>query len=310
MTIVFLKKKLFVRYINSRIKNNKNFLAMFVGATGSGKSYSALKLGEDCNEEILNKPFNINRVAFNSKRFLEILDKEKLTAGETIIWDEVGIGLSAREWQTICNRNINAVMQTFRQMRLIVLMTCPDVSFLDSQTRKLLHCLFVTQGIDYKEKEVKTKPLLIQNNPIKSEEPYKKYLRVVTKKYGVVPYVKHNFGLPRKELRDIYEEKRYKFVTRATIKKALEETNALEERNRIKDKKELTKKQRGVLELLDKGLLVPDVAKEIGIPKDTVYFHIQQARKKGIDVVPIKEGLKIIKYNVFGLKEEKGDYMG
>jgi len=35
-----------LKYMNSKMVNNKNFLAVFTGQTGSGKSYSCLRLAE------------------------------------------------------------------------------------------------------------------------------------------------------------------------------------------------------------------------------------------------------------------------
>ena len=62
-------------------KRNKNFVMLFVGQTGSGKSYSALRLAE-----MLDDTFDINRVKFKAKDFMNTINKlvEKSEQGEEI----------------------------------------------------------------------------------------------------------------------------------------------------------------------------------------------------------------------------------
>ena len=51
------QEPIFIQYIKDRtLKKNKNFLMLFVGATGSGKSYSALRFAEMIDAQIVANP--------------------------------------------------------------------------------------------------------------------------------------------------------------------------------------------------------------------------------------------------------------
>ena len=65
------KEPVLIQYIRDRVeKRNKNFVMLFVGATGSGKSYSALRLAE-----MLDKTFDIERVKFKAKDFMNCINE-------------------------------------------------------------------------------------------------------------------------------------------------------------------------------------------------------------------------------------------
>ena len=87
----------FIKSIQNRLlRKNKNWLSIVCGDTGSGKSYSALTLAN----AISPRGITIKRnMVFNPIQFLEkINDKSKLQKGDVIIFDEAGVGMSAREW--------------------------------------------------------------------------------------------------------------------------------------------------------------------------------------------------------------------
>jgi len=74
-------------FIHARIAKNKNFLAVFLGPTGSGKTYSALRFAETLDPE-----FGIDRVAFSTIEFMKILlYDESIKSGSVIVWDETGV---------------------------------------------------------------------------------------------------------------------------------------------------------------------------------------------------------------------------
>ena len=58
------RKSAFITFIHNRVLvQNKNFMMVVVGATGSGKSYSCMALGE-----ALDPTFNIERVRSEERR--------------------------------------------------------------------------------------------------------------------------------------------------------------------------------------------------------------------------------------------------
>lgn len=99
----------------------------------SGKSYSALELARD-----IDPYFSTDRVVFKAEDFIR-MSKSGLPPGSVIIWDEVGVGMSAREWYSIQNKVVSYVLETFRRDNLILIMTTPNIGFIDKKVRALLH---------------------------------------------------------------------------------------------------------------------------------------------------------------------------
>lgn len=293
--MTLIKKKSFSHYIKSRIKRNKNFLGLFVGPTGSGKSYSSIRLAEN-----LDPKFDIVRVVFSAKEFMKVINEGKIRKGQVIVWEEIGISMNARSWQSLTNKLINYVMQSFRHKNIIVLMNCPDPTFLDIATRKLLHCIFETESIDFKNKQVIVKPKLIQVNKV-TGKVYMKYLRVITEE-GVLPFNKLRLGLPNQRLRIQYENKREEFTKKLNINihKQLKKMEEIEE-EKLKPIKELTRRQMQILKYLKDGLLMPEIASKLKIHVSVVHFHVNQSKKKGYQIIPIKKESKLVYYEVVGL---------
>ncbi len=288
----------FCDYIRSRIKKNKNFLACITGQTGSGKSYSALRIAQ-----LLDKDFNISRVCFNPKGFMGVLNAQGLRKGNVLVFDEAGVGMSSRNWQSLSNKLLNYCLQTFRHMNLIVLFTAPDFAFVDSATRRLFHCCMETCSIDVSAKTCAVKPLLLQVNQ-RSGNTYYKYLRVL-RGHNFVPLARWHIHLPSKDLVDAYELKKKAF-TQELNQDILEQLSAEKSKAGKNDgRKELTAKQERVLLLLKQGLLIPEVAKQINIPVRSVYEHLELIKKKGVRIIPIKEGIKIKSYTIEGYSLEK-----
>ena len=163
---------LLVEYVHDRIKKNKNFLCAFTGSTGSGKTYSALRFAQKLDPTFTPE----NRVAFTPKRFMQILNGGELKVGSVILFEEAGVALNSRKWQSKANILVNFVMQTFRHRNYIVIFTAPDFSFVDVSTRKLFHACFETVNIDKKKQMCFVKPLFIQVNQ-RSGKIYYKYLK-------------------------------------------------------------------------------------------------------------------------------------
>ena len=148
-----------IRYIKQRIQKNKNFLCFIGGQTGSGKSWSALSI---C--EMLDSDFSIERCVFSGKGLMQLVNSGSLKKGSCVLFDESGIELSNRNWQSTLNKMLNYLMQTFRHKCIILFFTSPYMDFLDSATRKLMHAQFEMVSIDQKEKKGILKPKLIQYN--------------------------------------------------------------------------------------------------------------------------------------------------
>jgi len=287
-------------YIKDRIENkNKNFVILFVGATGSGKSYAALKLAE-----LLDKNFSIDMCAFKARDFMNIInnlvkrsEEGEEIKGRVILWDEFGVEHSAREFMTISNRVINYFFQTSRHLNLIVIMTVPLLSFVDSATRKLCHAVAEMGGINSKDKTSNVKIKMLQTNVISGKE-YPKYLRYRRNNKSYVSK-KVKFNLPSEQLAQAYELKKKQFTT-GLNKEIMEKL--LNSENKDKGKKELTDNQKKVAELLTKKD-VEKTAKEMGVTERSIYAYKTSIENKGYKIKPIWENKKIIAHNIEGLND-------
>ena len=187
-----------VKDIHNRLfKLNKNWLGIICGGTGSGKSYSAIKLAEE-----IDPNFNIDQIVFSGEEFLEILTSKKLKRGSCIIWDEAGVGIPKREWYTISNKMINYVLQTFRYENLAVIFTVPTMSFIDSNSQKLFHCYIETMRIEQAKKRAicKVKRMIYF---AQRDKTYYMYYR-----NGNTVIAENSFGLASKKILEDYEKKK------------------------------------------------------------------------------------------------------
>lgn len=269
MVLVKLDRPLMQEYIRDRLlKRNKNFLGCFVGSTGSGKSYSALRLAED-----IDPTFSIENVAFKAKDFASLVQRD-WPAGSCLVWDETGIELSSRAWQSLSNRMIHLILQSFRFKNLAVLFTLPDFSFLDVGARKLLHGLFVTKKIDPVMSQVVCQPLLLQVDP-RSGKTYFKYLRV---ELGgqLVPIKRLRLGKPSFELMRAYEVKRKAFAQSLFEGIAADLAKAAP-----KEPKPLTERQQEFYDLLKQGLSMKQAVTKLGLAVQTGYDMLGAVKRKG-----------------------------
>lgn len=201
-------KPSWIRYINSRIKNNKNFLNITSGPTGSGKSWSILSI---C--EMLNDDFTAERVVFRARDLMKLVNDPKYEGrkGIVILWDEAGIELNNKNWQSKINRVINFLIQTFRHRNFILFFTSPHADFIDASTRKMFHSHFETLEIDKVNKLVRIKPFQTQYNA----ELKKYYRKFLINNDGKI--TRWDIPKPSQKLIDAYEKKKTEFT--ATLNK-------------------------------------------------------------------------------------------
>jgi len=104
-----------------------------VGPPGSGKSWTGLRIGSLCDPD-----FSIARVVFPGLDYIRTVANPDLGIGAFIEWDDAGLGAPSREFWSLLNRAVGMVAQSSRFRRLVLWVTLPDKSFLDSQPRKLV----------------------------------------------------------------------------------------------------------------------------------------------------------------------------
>lgn len=292
-----VKEYSWVKYIRKRtLKDNKNFLPIITGPTGSGKSWAALSIGELVDDE-----FDITRVVFRGRELMDLINSGKLKAGSVIVWDEAGIDLSSRNWQSLTNKMLNFVLQTFRHMNFVLIFTVPYHDFLDVASRKLFHAEFETVSINKVKQTCRIKPKLLQYNP-DLKKWYKKYLKVIKKGTGRTTLKKWNLPKPSQQLIDDYEVKKTKFT--ASLNREIElklekEKKKEEEAPKLEENftRALTPLQAKVLHIWKQGIFVQkEIAGMIGSSGGTISETIASMRKKGCRVEDYRDNdVKILR---------------
>jgi hypothetical protein len=287
------KEKYWITYILQRIRKNKNFLGFISGPTGSGKSYSTLSI---C--EALDPEFNIDRCVFGGIELMNLINSGKLKRGSCIAFEEVGVEMSNKNWQSVANKMLNYLMQTFRHKNFILIMNSPFMDFVDKSTRKLFHAEMETKGIDLTTNEVYLKPQLLQYNA-RLQKFYYKRLKVITAQ-GKVPVDIWKVAKPSKELLREYEKKKSEY-TQKLNQKILNELERAEGKGK---KTDLTEIQTEVLGMLKEGLTVDQIAKLRDRVPRVIRDNILGIKKKGYKLKAIyKDGI-LVRYEVISPNKE------
>lgn len=155
----------FMRWCHNRTtKQNRNCVIAVVGGTGTGKSYTCLRIMEN-RAKMLNREPDVRNCCRSTTEFMQRLNSGELKRGDVIILEEVGVNVSAREWQSKMNKLINYVFQTFRTQNLIVLLNLPDIRMLDINSQRILHAKIETLGIDFENQRSKFKFKIRKHRP-------------------------------------------------------------------------------------------------------------------------------------------------
>lgn len=177
------------------------------GPTGSGKSFASLSIAE-----MLDQEFDINRCVFTGSELMNLINSGQLKKGSVIVFEEAGIELSNRSWQSLMNKMLGFLIQTFRHKNFILIFNSPYMDFVDSATRKLFHAEINTRKIDFEKKMTILKPQIIQYNA-RLKKFYYKYLRIGIKNQGMAAVKSWSVPKPSAALIKAYEKKKTEFTT-------------------------------------------------------------------------------------------------
>lgn len=187
------------------IQNNQNFMGVFLGETGGGKSYSAVSLGEG-----IDPRFNIDNITTGAKEMVDFLVDKKHPKGTTVVLDEAGVNFSSRRWMKAENKALGELFQTFRWMNVCLLFTLPNFTFLDNQQRKLCHFTFEQPNINREHNICFMKGKYIHHDDF--SEKFKTYFPFIRYPDGKMCKVaKLGFRLASKDLLKNYEIKKYEW---------------------------------------------------------------------------------------------------
>jgi hypothetical protein len=102
--------------------------------TGSGKSWTACRLGE-----MLDPDFSVDKVVYSPKEFLNVIDRiEELGKPHQVaVVDEGEITAPAALWYAWTNKAISYSLATFRYTQAMAIFVTPAFSWLDKRVRVL-----------------------------------------------------------------------------------------------------------------------------------------------------------------------------
>lgn len=196
----------------ARLNRNQNWLAILTGEPGTGKSWTAMKIGDDLSK-MTGREFTVKNIVFEVEDLLKLI--QVLPPKSVIILDEAGVELAAREFMSARNRAMGKIFQVFRYKQLALIWTLPDLSMIDVQIRKLIQTFMETLPIDYVEEKTRIKWFNVSIDRWTGDVT-RQYPRVRIK--GVT-YVARmlKFGKPSPELIIPYEKNKNTFFNKLMI---------------------------------------------------------------------------------------------
>lgn len=256
-------------------EQNKNYLAVFVGETGCGKSYSALKFAS-----MLDENFDIDRVVIaKPEEFIRLCKElyEKGEKGAFIVFDEAGLGIPARDWLSLQNKLFTYVLQLFRKQNLGVIFTVPSMRLIDVNARILFHAIGHCYKIDYENQYVLMRYYVVKHNPVFDQLNLESF--VVQSGDGTPIEIETiKVGMPDKDLIEAYEQKKDEFM-----KEYYENILADLERGTKRDGRSLKRLEKKA-EVVDRILSMDEVnrrklARELNIPYSTLHKWLKEVEK-------------------------------
>lgn len=249
-------------------RQNKNSLGAFLGETGSGKSWSTLRLCEK-----VDKNFTIDNVVFSPLECLERITELKKTI---LMFDEAGVGIGSRDWNKEENKAFNKVMQTFRHRNIALVFTTPNLSFLDIQCRQLMQYSCESKYVDLRNERVLFDVIYFQSNRIQGKQYYKKPRVVIGRK--VKRMDRMWVRKPNEELIKHYEKKKDEFTTKLNREVIIQmKIKKIQEAGMDK----ITEKQWEVFDRAFKGEPAKQTMRELGITSNAYYDRLKKAKKHG-----------------------------
>lgn len=186
--------------VKARLQRNQNWLCVITGDTGTGKSFSSLRLGS-----LIDEDFKIENVVFDVKELIDLI--EVRPPGSLLVLDEAGISFGSRDFMSKQNKVMSSVIQMFRFKQIALIWTLPDISMIDIQARRLMHNFLETQPIDYKKEQTRVKWFEVYIDRWTGEFRHR-FMKVETGNMGFAVVKVVNFNKPSEDLIKSYEKKK------------------------------------------------------------------------------------------------------
>lgn len=277
MSDVYVDENPFIDYIRRRIKANKNCLIIIIGATGIGKTYAGLRI---C--EVLDPDFNISRIAFTGKDFIELADSPDLKPGSCIMLDEAGVSMDNRQWWSQHNRMINWLLQTFRHQRLVSIITVPQLNFIDKKSLALFHVVLEVINIDGSKRCSVVKPKIIIPRPSSlTDKNFMMYFPTIKDSSGTIIKVSRlHVHLPTRELRKEYEKIKKSFTSKLKEDSVIALGGGKLDTNSIVQT--LSRRDQQIYWCKEMGFANKEIAERMNLTPTNVSQYVVRLRKKNL----------------------------
>jgi hypothetical protein len=128
------------------LEDKQDLIFFLSGRRGSGKSYSHLYIGKRFGEEVARiadkdpdkwqEYFSLDNCALleDTNRIMHVLRKAK--KHQVILIDDVGVGASAKNWNSLQNKNLGKIVTVCRTNRWILLLCAPLKKQADNTIRE------------------------------------------------------------------------------------------------------------------------------------------------------------------------------
>lgn len=129
-----------IEYIRARLARGLNAIILVLGAPGTGKSWSALRLAEQ-----IDPGFSVKHIAFSVEALYDLLDAAgELPLKSAVVYDETGVGSKARRAMSNANLLFSDFLESGRYRGLVLIMTVPHSAMVDINARRLAHLIIET----------------------------------------------------------------------------------------------------------------------------------------------------------------------
>lgn len=211
---------------------NQHITAIFVGGTGSGKSWAAMDLAYQTAREVAKidkgravmpdswkEYFNLDHMAIITlDRVMEVW--KNIKPHGIYILDDIGVGYNNRDWMKDKNKKMNEVIQTMRTDNTFVIYTVPSKGFIDKVPRDLVNWYFEFEESEQVFSAGLNACKFLDITSLKRENKQLYVYDLVQSAAGADQFIRHIAGKPPESLTTPYE------VLRVKIAKELREKNA------------------------------------------------------------------------------------
>lgn len=278
-----------------RLHSGKNCLVIVIGGTGSGKSLSSVCILYWCYIYMHGEPPTLEYMKahwfFKAQDFLKKMNDPELNKGELNLWDEMGISASHKAHQSVQNKAISWLVQSFRNLEQMVVFTVPSALLIDKSVRNLLHYQLETRTILKKSKLCIIKPLELQYNTRMDKMFYHNLFYPSEDEKGLMEEVDVvGIPLPPKDFVNAYEDvaREFKAELNLKIQQMIQKADLVEQVKTLTDNEaaleRCTDKQRAIYQKMEDGMTVQrELAEHFKVHDSTISEQISSMRKKGVN---------------------------